>query len=177
MKTALVATLVVIAAIAVIVQVVALVAWRIESQKKDITSALQRCVIRANKFCAQLDRRLGTVLRQCFRYSELYGWIVVQRVFTLFFWGVALAALAALGRETDDWHLRVTSSTLFALYGLACGESVGAVQKHFLSEAKAQIGNRPSIAVLIRILGFLTSILGLLWMATVFSKMIPKAAV
>ena len=163
--------LVVVISVGVIMQLVAILAWRIESQNND-TSALQRCAAKVNKSLAQIDRALGVVLMQWARYSEQYGWIVAKRVFMLFVWGVAAAALATLGRETDDWQLRVTSSVLFGLHGIACAESFRAVQEHFLSRVNAPNGSRPRVAILTRILGFLISILVLLWMVNVFSKMI-----
>lgn len=173
----LLTALVVIFVSGVIMQLISILAWRLESRENDTTSTLQRYVIRADKLVAQIDRVLGVALRHWFRWSEQYGWIVGQRVFTLFAWGIAASALFALGRETDDWQLRATSTALFLLHGIACGESLSAAQRHFFSKAKTRNGSRTRAGLPARILGFLTSVLILSWMVTVFAKIIPTLMV
>lgn len=173
----LLTVLVVVFASGVIMQLITILAWRFESREKDVTSTLQGYVIRADKLVAQIDRALGVAFRHWLRLSEQYGWIVGQRVFTLFAWGIAASALSALARETDDWQLSVTSTALFVLHGIASGESLSAAQKHFLSKAKTRNGSRPRAGLLARILGFLTSLLILSWMVTVFAKIIPTMMV
>ena len=162
--------LVVILAAGVTIQLLAILSWWIASRSDDAT-ALRRWATTVNESTAKIDTALGVLFKQWARYTEQYGWIVTKRVFMLFVWGAAAAALATLGRATDDWQLRATSSFLFFLHGIACAESFRAVQEHFLSIFNAQNGS-PSVAILTRILGFCISILVLLWMVTVFSKLI-----
>ena len=173
----MITVLVVVVAVAAFMQVVAFVAWRIKSQDADRTSALQRSVLEVDKLFAEFDRFLGVILRQWAGFTEQYGWIVAKRVFMLFIWGAAAAALASLGRELNDWQLRVTSSVLFFLHGVACAESFSVVQKHFLSKYHAHNDSSPRVAILTRILGFLISMLVLLWMVAVFSKMIQTTVI
>lgn len=167
MTTALVVILAGIVVGGVVMQLIALAAWRIESQDKETRNTFQRGLIAAGKVVADIDTGLGVILKHWARYPRRYDWIVAERVFTLFVWGVAASALAALGRETDDWQLTVTSSALFCLHGLATGVSIAAIPRHFLRR-----GSPRSMAILAHSLGFLMSVLFYLWMAGVFSKII-----
>lgn len=169
-------TLLFVVAALVTIQLVAILAWWIEL-KSDDASALQRWAANVRRSMAQFDKALGVFFVQWVRYSEQYGWIVAKRVFNLFVWGAAAAALSTLGIATDDWQLRVTSRFLFVLHGIACAESFKAVQEHFLSKLNAQNGSRPRATILTRILGFLISILVVLWMVSVFSKLIQTTVV